>query len=470
MKVMLYGYSNTTPWWRYIATRLSFASSTVLVSDLTDADVDINPLFHRNMRREGLPRVAVNALGDVVCDQVMGRCRVLRTLNRDLALKMIGAMWLTIEETLDRERPDVALSFVVDRYIADLFERALARRGVRYVGMTAGPVPNTFMFMSRGEYTPVREPSDAEVEAAVAALTAPTFAPAYVTNRRFGLAGFLAAYTRLSVRWLAFEVLRIVRRRPYDFRYLSARGFRVRLRDWGVMRYFRNDWRKALEQTPSERRIFVGLSVNPEAAIEYWVRNLDMVDYQAVLKRLASTLSAAGYRLFVKDHPTQFGLRQIEVFSEIAKHEAVTFVPYDVPGQWLVGQCRATFTWTGTVGLQAAMAGKCAVVEANAYYAVDGLFVLVGRPADLDGLARRVEEFEPSLPLQEARRTLARHLLRSSVPGNFLSYQGFSLSDPASVRRTDAFVTSLNEHLPSLAKMGPPDLSPAMTGRAAAIT
>jgi hypothetical protein len=31
-------------------------------------------------------------------------------------------------------------------------------------------------------------------------------------------------------------------------------------------------------------------------------------------------------------------------------------------------------------------------------------------------------------------------------------------------------VTSLNEHLPSLAKMGPPDLSPAMTGRAAAIT
>jgi hypothetical protein len=455
MKVMLYGYSNTTPWWRYIGMHLSCASSIVLVSDLPDADVDINPLFHRNLRREALQQLALTELGEEACRQIVARCRVLRSLNADLALKMIGAMWLTVEEVLDREQPDVALSFVVDRYIVDLFERSLARRGLRYVGMTTGPVPNTFMFMSRGEYTPVREPSEAEIEAAVATLIEPTFAPTYVTRRRFGLTEFLRAYARLTTRWLVFEALRHIRRRPYDFRYLSARGFRVRLRDWGLMGYFRRDWRKVLEQTPFERRVFIGLSVNPEAAIEYWVSNLDLVDYRAVLQKLVNVLSAAGYRVFVKDHPTQFALRQVEVFSEIAEHQAVTFVPYNVPGQWLVEQCATTFTWTGTVGLQAAMAGRCAVVEANAYYAVDGLFVPVRGPEDLEELPHRLERFTPDLPLAEARIALARHLLRSSVPGNFLSYQAFSLGDSRSVRATEAFVASLNKYLPGLARKGP---------------
>jgi hypothetical protein len=466
MKVMLYGYSNTTAWWRHLAAALEFASSTVLVSDLPDADVDISPSFHRRMRTHaGLAEAALSGLGEEACRQIIGRCRVLRALDRHLAMRMIGAMWLTLEEVLDRERPDVALSFVVDRYIVDILERCLARRGLRYVGMTVGPLPGTFMFMSRGEHVPVREPSDAQVADAVATLTRPTFVPSYVTTRRFGLPQFLSSYARLTARWVVFEGLRILRGRPYDFRYLSARGFRIRLRDWGVMRYFRDDWRDVLERTPLERRVFIGLSVNPEAAIEYWVGNLEMIDYRAVLEELATVLGAAGFRLFVKDHPTQFGFRQVELFSALAKYDTVTFVPYDVPGQWLVDRCRATFTWTGTVGLQAAMAGKCAVVEANAYYAVDGLFVRVANSRDIRRLPDLIRDFAPALQLTEARKAIARHLLRSSPPGNFLSYQGFSVDDPQSIRRTAVLLASLNNYLQTAARLGPPDLAGALEAR-----
>jgi hypothetical protein len=321
--------------------------------------------------------------------------------------------------------------------------------------MAIGVLPDTFMFTARGEYLAIREPSEAEVDAAVATLAQPHFLPNYVTNTGFGLAQFLRKYARFTARWLVFEALRTIRRVPYDYRYLSARspksGFRVRLRDWTIMRYFRSDWRRTLESTPFERRVFIALSVNPEAAIEYWVRDLAMVDYATVLERAVRTLGDSGFRLFVKDHPSQFGFRQVELFSALAKSRAVTFVPYDVPGQWLIDQCRATFTWTGTVGLQAAIAGRCAVAESSAYYVVDGLFLGLTNPADTDDLPRRIELFKPALPLAQARRALARHLLRSTVPGVYLSWRGFSPRDPERVRRAETVVESLNRYLPLLA-------------------
>jgi hypothetical protein len=453
---MIFTFHNTTEWWRYVGSRLAFAGETVVVSDLPDADVDINPAFHRYMRVAGIEEEALDAFGQEGCGDVILRCRLLRVLDRDVALRMIGAMWRTIQELLDRERPDVFLAFVVDRYILDLFERALARRGVRYVGIAIGVLPETCMFMARGEYLPVREPSDGEVETAVTAMAQPQFVPSYVSGRRFGLVPFLSLYLRFTVRWLLFEAARVLRRLPYDYRYLTARssasGFRVRLRDWGVMRFFRNGWRQALAATPFERRVFLALSVNPEAAIEYWLRNPGMIDYNVVLERLVNALDAGGFHIFVKDHPNQFGFRQVELFSALARHPAVSFVPYDVPGHWLIDRCRTTFTWTGTVGLQAAMAGRCAVVDASAYYFVEGLFVGVKDVADLDETPRKIEAFASSMPLSEARRIIARRLLRSSVPGDYTSWRGFTTNDPNGMRKADTLLNSLNIYVPILAK------------------
>ena len=454
MRVMAYTFHNTTAWWRHVTGRLDFATKTILVSDLPDADIDISPRFHEYMNAPGIAERAVQALGDDGCADIIGRCRLLRILDRDLALRMIGAMWLTIEELLDQERPDLFLCFVVDRYILDLFQRALVKRDVRYVGLAIGVLPDTFMFMARGEYIPVREPTDAEIDDAVAALAQPEFVPDYARAQRFGIARFLALYLRFTARWAVFEAARLIRRRPYDYRYLTARspasGFRVRLRDWGITRYFRDDWRQRLDETPFERRVFIALSVNPEAAIEYWLHDRAMVDYASVLERLARVLGAAGFGLFVKDHPNQFGFRQVELYSALARFPAVTFVPYDVPGQWLIDRCRATFTWTGTVGLQAAMAGRSAIIDASAYYFVRELFIALSRPEDIDDLPARLEKFIPPLLVEGARRALARHFLRSSVPGSYLSWRRFSADDPEAVEHAETLVVSLNRYLPAI--------------------
>src|SRR5207249_2479236 len=147
MRLMVYTHSGTTAWWRYLASQLDFASAMIVVGDLSDSDVDMSQAFHRNLRRPAVEDEAIDALGELACTDIITRCRLLRALDPHLALRMVGAMWRTIEDLLDRERPDVFLSFVIDRYILDLFDRALAKRGVRYVGITIGPLPETFMFM-----------------------------------------------------------------------------------------------------------------------------------------------------------------------------------------------------------------------------------------------------------------------------------------------------------------------------------
>jgi hypothetical protein len=307
------------------------------------------------------------------------------------------------------------------------------------------------MFMARGEYLPMREPTESEVKAAVDTLTRQGFVPAYVGSKEYSLTRFLKTYLRTTVRWLAFEVIRVLRRFPLDYRYLSTRwaacGYRVRLQDWRVMRYLDRDWARTLQATPPDCRLFVALSVNPEAAIEYWVKSPDLIDYRRVLDRLVRIFKEAGWHLFVKDHPSQFAFREVEFFGDLARHENVTLVPYEVPAQVLIDQCAGTFTWTGTVGFQAALAGQCAAIESGAYYLLEDYFVVIRSRSDLDELPRRIHEFSRPHDLTNTRRVLVRHLLRSSAPGDYSSWQRFSERDPNCLARVESLVHSMNQYL-----------------------
>jgi hypothetical protein len=459
LRVMLYTFSSTTAWWRHIGQSLHCASETAIVSDLPEADVDIIPSYYRHMRSRPCAPVAIGALGEAACDDVIARCRLLRHLPRATALKMIGAMWLAINETLDQFRPDVFVCFVIDRYILDLFDRALAARGVRYVGLAIGIIPDHVMLMARGEYLPLREPSDAEVAAVVELLAQPDFKPTYVSAYRFGLRRFLSLWAKFTARWLVFELIMLWRRNPLDFRYLATRsakcGYRVRLRDWRVMGFLDPAWRDVLNRTPFERRVFVGLSINPEAAIEYWVYNRELVDYVAVVERLAQVFGPAGYRLFIKDHPGQFGFRQVEVLERLARYDCITFVPYEVSGRTMIRECHATFAWTGTVGFEAAMLGRAVMAADGAYYLVDDAFYVVRGMDDIASLPDRISRFVPPADLRAHQEQLVRHLLRSTVAGGYMGWRGFS-GKTTSGDPTTRLVESFDQFLPRIARRTPP--------------
>jgi hypothetical protein len=454
-KVMVFTLYNTDAWWRHLGSNLKFASSVVYMSDRPDGDINVMPGFYRHFKNSDVTKVALDALGEDGCADAIVRCRLLRTLDRSLALKMIGAMWASLEEIVDREKPGLVLGWVVDRYLLDLLERMLRRRGVRYLGIALSPFRDHVMFMAKGEHNPLREPTEAEVDAAVAEIVAPQWIPSYLAHGvAYDLPRFLKLYAKFNARWLAFELLRRWENNPLDYRYLATwtegAGFRIRLKDWSVMRYLDPKWRERFEAAPLEKRVFLGLQVNPEAAIEYWVKNTDFIKYEDVFVRAATVLGAAGYSVFVKDHPSQFGFRQVELIERLAACPNVSIVPYDVPGQYLVQNCHATFTYTGTVGFQAAMAGRCAVVAEGTYYVTGESFIQLRSPEDVDALPARLAAFTNPNP-DARRRELARHMLRASALGRH-TWRGFDPQSAAMVADAASLVQTLNTHLPAFVR------------------
>lgn len=465
--VMIFPLHNTTAWWRHVASRLTFASRTMLVADLDhDVDVSITGDFYRVLRGKDAGRIALDALGSEACQEVIARCRFLKTLDSGLALGMIGAMWKVLDDVVERERPDVVLSCVVDRYLLDVLDRVLARRGIKYVGLAVSPTPDQVMFMAKGEYLPVREPSDEEVDRTIERIVAPTFRPAYLPLRpRYDFRHFVRIYAHFTLRWLAFEALRRWERNPLDFRYRSAcsiaPGYRVRVEDWAVMRHLDQAWETKLQAVAHDRRVFLALSVTPEAAISYWIQHLDLIDEDVVFERTVQVLAAAGYHIFVKDHPSQFAFRKRELVERLAEIPGVTFVPYDVTAKTLIDRCKTTLTLTGTVGFEAMMAGRCAVVAASAYYVADPYFVTLDSLAGISDLPGRIERFQMPRDLVAARRAVMHRLLRSCVPGQ-LSWLKWS-PDGATARTADSLIESLNAYALSLASREAREHLPAQT-------
>ena len=89
---------------------------------------------------------------------------------------------------------------------------------------------------------------------------------------------------------------------------------------------------------------------------------MELSNYRKVLPEIIESFLNKGFKVFVKDHPNMFGMRDFEFIDRLVANEDVILVPYDVSSNYFIKNCTATFTWTGTIGLQSALAGKCPIV------------------------------------------------------------------------------------------------------------
>ncbi|WP_157088279.1 hypothetical protein [Bradyrhizobium jicamae] len=427
-----------------------------MLSDLrADGDYSLVDDFYRFVDRGDAAAVALARFGEEGCADVILRCRVLRSINRDLALKLIGGMTQAIEEAFDRLEPHLVMTFTIDRYVMDVMERIARRRGIDFLEMTTSIIPDQVMLMRRGRPARLREPSTEDINAGISQLCAEDFAPAYVRDaKRFSRGRFWRIFGYYAVRGAFFNVWRFLKRDRYNCHYLDALKqlkHKVRVGDVAALKLLDHGWDKRLADLPRERRVFLGLQLFPEASMDYWLKSQDMLAHDDVLVRCCEVLGRAGYRIFVKDHPLQFGFRQRELFERLSKLPFVTLVPYDVPANLLIGKCAVSVTFTGTIGLQAALAGLCSVAT-EPYYATEQHFVHVRNVGEIDVLAERLAQWRLSDDLAMTRREIMRHLAAISVEGDYFGWRNFDPENAAARASVEPLARSLNTHLPRFLK------------------
>ncbi|HYC98058.1 hypothetical protein [Brevundimonas sp.] len=432
---LIYAIHRTHDWWRHVGQNLGFDQVTVLTDRRGEGDRWITDDYYAAFKRHhGEGAVASALLTAAEVDDVIARCRVLRWLPKRKAAAMALAVAEAMDIQLEALTPNYLVSFPIDSYVQDVLARLARKRGVPHFEVTASALPEMCMLMHRGRLiTAAAEPDPVLVEAKIHEIADPLFTPAYVQGQAaYTPARFLRTLGYFRTRAAFFKLYSWWRRDPLNLHYLDAQpslGHKAKWRDVRVTGLVEPDWEAKLEAFPMERRVLFGLQLFPEAAIDYWIEDLDLLRHEDMLVEVARGLTAAGYQIIVKDHPLQFGFRQTELLDRLKAFPNVVIVPYEVSGNALLARCGINVTATGTLGLQAGLLGNISVCG-EAYYVTDGDFLVLRNQADLDRLAATVAGWKPPASLHDRQARIIANLLRGSFDADFFSFRGFDPTQP----------------------------------------
>ena len=90
-RIVFFTIHSTTPWWKYLASRMEFADAVVLSDLREDGDYSLVDDFYRFIDKGNAASVALARFGEEGCADIILRCRVLRSIDRNLALRMMSA-------------------------------------------------------------------------------------------------------------------------------------------------------------------------------------------------------------------------------------------------------------------------------------------------------------------------------------------------------------------------------------------
>ena len=435
-RVLIYPVRRTTAWWRYIGQNLGWGESVVVTDIRGEGDISVVEDFNFELKR--LKRDAEPSSGLLNAAQtadVIARCRVLRWLEPRIAKAMVHAMAIAFDRVMERVAPKVVLSFPIDRYVTDVLERLACARGIRCLELTTSVVPGMSMLLYRGELIQLAaEPAPELVDEKAREIASPTFLPTYVQKKsKYTKFKFIRTLGYFRARAVAFKAISWAKRDPLNLHYLDAQpflGHKCRWKDIRVVDMCDANWRDSVARFTQDRRVMFGLQLFPEASIDYWLRNVDLIDHENLVVDAARSFSAQGFLVLVKDHPLQFGFRQTELLERLMALPNVVLVPYDVSGNELLSQAGVSFTCTGTLGLQAALAGLKSVVT-ESYYAQDADFIVFRGRSEVAKLPQRVVTHQPDESLDRRRHRIIAHLLRGSFDADYYSFLKFDPGHPA---------------------------------------
>lgn len=428
-------------WWREVARHSGFERVRVVTDRRGRGDRHVIDDFYRASNARAAERHIFDRLSEEQVDDAIARCRVLRWLPRDRAARMVLAMADVMDALLEQEAPVAIATWPIDCYLGHVLSLMAVKRDIPFFELTASVAPHASMLMHAGQlYLRDGEPEPALIEETVRAIADPLFLPAYVDAEvRYTRWRWLKTFAYFRLRALAFRFKARMERDPLNIHYLDAQtwlGHKPKLSDIRFLSLLDRNWRRKLEAVEREKRMFIALQLFPEASIDYWISDLRLIQHDDLIVATAAAFSRAGYTIFIKDHPLQFGFRRCDLIDRLRAIENVVFVPYEVSGNELLGHVGVTFTPTGTLGLQAALLGLKSITTAP-YYHTPGDFIVLSGDTDIAELPAMVSAMPPCRnPAARQRRVIA-HLLQGSFPGDFMSFRRF---DPA---RPDPSVAEL---------------------------
>ncbi|MCL5260313.1 MAG: hypothetical protein M1561_01320 [Gammaproteobacteria bacterium] len=409
--VLIYSRPTWREWWWRVAAEAFDKFHLVGLSEFKNKhDICLMDYFYNYWEKS--TKITDNSILPV--EDVRLRCRLLRNLPKETSLKMITCAWAAINAVLEEVKPKYVLSITVDAYIVDLLARACHGHGIRFIGISNCPITGYVLISERGEHNIIREPEKDEIAKVLDLLLTDDYKPKYlIGNKPYSVFG----HVKRNIIYRVKELVCLIKRRNDYFNYhlmvLPYSADKKHMFGYRDIKYFNND---CLEGWGSNDlpKLYIPLHFFPEATVSYWTKTTSLIDYENVLINVAKILSEF-FSIAIKEHPAAIGTRSGVFYKRLQELKNIILVHPDYNSQHLIKKCDAVLTWTGTVGLEAALRGKKVIVLGDPYYYIKDYFIKISD-------VRELQEFD--LNAFQIRDThishhIIKHVLSGTIEGAF---------------------------------------------------
>lgn len=436
------------PWslehYRFIAKELSLSANVSVLSGHPKCDqVGFFNRYLQILEQEKGVRAMDATQEDL---DIILRCRLLRVVSKEDAIRHLGAARRAIAEVLDAQKPELILSETIDSYVMDALYAEAKVRGIPFIGLVPTFISGYFRVSARGEYVPSREVSDAEAAEVLDRLLQKSYRPDFIKSSDHKLMLYATG------RWLR-NLLKV----PYFVLKRLNRLERFNYHNWATLLVSMEwmhampalfvgttNWRDRVAQS-EKPVIYVPLQMFPEATVDYWCEDLEAIDYHAYLLRLLEHLGHH-FTLLVKEHPNVLGYRNPRLYRQLMALPSVVLAPTTANSHDLIEAANTVLVWTGSVGFEAAIRGKPVLTTCRPYYQNGPLFRhvdLATSADDINGFMRAVG----TVDLEATRRLMIKHILSGTLPGRYIIDGSWNSNNPDHVRYAVNIARQLQCHL-----------------------
>lgn len=404
---------------------------------------DFYRIFEQKIETELPPYVDKNQ-----CAEIIKRCRLLRNLSSEVAENLIVAMSWAVQSLIEKYEPRLLVSVMVDSYVLDLLERCLKYNDKFFCGLVPVFVNGYFRITSNGELNRLRHPEEQEVNLALASILEENYKPTYLESHESFFA-YSKRNIRQSIKSIYFPLIRYFSGDSLNYHYWSTQLLAMQRTTHSYFKYkslLCLNWLQIVNQS-DKKKIFLPLQYYPEATIDYWVDDVDMIDYENKLPELVRKLSKSNL-VIIKEHPAFVGFRAAKFYSDILSNKNVVLIPSKVPTNFVIEQCDIVGIWTGTVGFEAAIRGKPVISITKPYFSSNDWIKHVN---SLDAFCKAVDEIsllkkEPITYSNQA--SMVRYVLEGSLVGKMI-YKT-ELNEPETQKSIENIASSLQTYLSHL--------------------
>tara|TARA_Y100001958_G_scaffold159984_1_gene164888 strand:+ start:7229 stop:8578 length:1350 start_codon:yes stop_codon:yes gene_type:complete len=355
-------------------------------------------------------------------DEIINRCRVLRLLNKDEAKKKVSLMRLSILKVLKSQSIDLVITELVDQYFHDILVREAKKLNIEVFSPIQTFINGYSRLTLYGDNQIVRIPDDEEVYAVSKQLDKQNYKPNYLKNLKVSNFGeHLIRVFKNMLRYIYFNLKLLYPRDKYDYHYLASSK--------GILRYssifqiidfkVSFDWKNKLSNS-SKLKIYIPLQWFPESTIDYWCRNIEVIDFENVFLEIVLKLSKK-FTVVLKEHPAALGFRNPKFIEKVNSMlcDNILCVPSNIPSNVIISKVNSALVWTGSAGFEAAYRGKPVFTLGNPYYSSGRFFYKVSLKTSINDFENFINECEKYPIKKPEKNELVRNLLSGFIKGFF---------------------------------------------------